>query len=330
VAFVTGAAGFIGRQSVNALKRGGWRVVGLSRVQPGDEALDLVGPDVWITGKVSRLGLKQAQARFGHPEVLIHAAGGASVRASLDDPLEDFDRTVGSMREVLAFLRTDSPAARLIFLSSAAVYGAANAGRIREDAALRPISPYGLHKRLAEDLAFGWASQFGLDVAVVRLFSVYGPGIRKQLLWDIAQRLCVQPRAIELFGAGDELRDFLYIDDAVRLIGRLAGMERADQPLLLNGGSGEPSSVSAVAQHLCNALGVDTRVSFNGAVRAGDPRSLVADTTTAQALGFVPQVGLAEGLARFAAWTRAETGRGERPAADWGLRDSPLARDTGF
>ncbi len=322
VAFVTGAAGFIGRHVACAFKSAGWNVAGLSRGEAPADGLGLSAPDVWVSGRVSRQGLKQAAARLGTPEVVIHAAGGSSVRASLDDPLEDFDRTVGSMREAMSFLKQDSPATRLIFLSSAAVYGASHRGPIREDAHLLPISPYGLHKGMAEELAVGWARLFDLDVAVLRLFSVYGPGIRKQLLWDVTRRLCGEPAAIELFGTGDELRDFLYVDDAVRLIGLLAGAGRPDQPVLLNGGCGQACSVSSVARHLCDALEVETRVGFNGVLREGDPRSLVADIGAARALGFCPRVGLAEGLAHFAAWTRSETLDGDARAArtDWRFR----------
>lgn len=307
-----------------ALKSAGWRVAGLSRGAAPDDGLGLKAPDAWVLGRVSRQGLKEARTMLGAPEVVVHAAGGASVGASLKDPLEDFDRTVGSMREVLSFLRQDEPAARLIFLSSAAVYGASHRGPIHEDSHLLPISPYGLHKRLAEELATGWARLFDLDVAVVRLFSVYGPGIRKQLLWDVTRRLCGEPRAIELFGTGDELRDFLYIDDAVRLIGLLAGAERPDQPILINGGSGEASSVSRVARHLCDALKVDTQVGFNGVLREGDPRSLVADVAAARALGFQPRVRLDEGLAHYAAWTRSETSA-QDPRTDWRFRRQPTA-----
>lgn len=327
IAFVTGAAGFIGRHAVCAFKSAGWKVAGLSNGEAASDQLGLSAPDAWVLGRVSRQGLKQATARLGRPEVVIHAAGGASVNASLSDPLEDLDRTVGSMREVMSFLKQDAPATRLIFLSSAAVYGASHRGPIREDARLLSISPYGLHKRMAEGLATGWARMFDLDVAVVRLFSVYGPGIRKQLLWDVTRRLCADPTAIELFGTGDELRDFLYVDDAVRLIGLLAGAQRPDQPVLINGGSGQASSVSRVASHLCNALEVETRVGFNGVMREGDPRSLVADIGLARKLGFRPRVGLEEGLAHYAAWTRSETSHadGSSIPADWRFRSDGSA-----
>jgi UDP-glucose 4-epimerase len=330
VAFVTGAAGFLGRHAVSAFRRAGWRVAGLGHARAPEDGLDLADCDAWVTGRVSRLGLKQALARLGPPEVVVHAAGGASVRASLADPLEDYDRTLGSMREVLAFLKADAPAARLIFLSSAAVYGAAHTGRIREDAPLHPISPYGLHKRMAEELAIGWGRIFDLDVAVLRLFSVYGPGLRKQLLWDLAQRLCAESCGVELFGTGDELRDFVYVDDAVRLIGMLAAVRRPDRPLLLNGGSGQPCSVRRIAEGLCGALGAEAAVRFNGTVREGDPRSLVADTALASALGFQPQVELSDGVARFAAWVREEALQGQAPSASRAAPGAPALREPGF
>ena len=139
----------------------------------------------------------------------------------------------------------------------------------------------------------------------MRFFSIYGPGLRKQLLWELAGRAAAGPEAITLSGRGDEARDFLFVHDAVRLVAGLAGLERGAAPGVVNGGTGEAVTVRRAAQTLCRALGLQTRIEFSGAVREGDPKSLVADPAVAQALGFTPEVSLDAGLARFAAWFRA-------------------------
>jgi UDP-glucose 4-epimerase len=298
VAYVTGAGGFLGGAVAAAFQRAGWRVAGFDLV--GARGLTLS-----VEGEVAQQSLARTAGSFGSPEVVFHAAGGASVGASIADPEEDRRRTVGSLRETLAFLEQHAPRARLIYPSSAAVYGAGHAGPIQESSALDPISPYGAHKAEAEALIADAAAGFGLEAAILRFFSIYGPGLRKQLLWDLAQRLAGGPVEVELGGTGAERRDFLYVDDAVRLIGLAASAPIGAGPLVLNGGSGQGRSVREIAEGLAGAMGSKARIGFNGQVREGDPKSLVADISGAEALGFEPAVALETGLGATARWLSA-------------------------
>lgn len=296
VAFVTGAAGFLGGAVAAALVRAGWRVAGFDIVSGW-----AAGCAHWITGEVARDAMARASAEVGTPDLVFHAAGGSSVGASVADPDGDFARTVGSIRETLAFLETGAPAARLIYPSSAAVYGEASAGRSSESAPLRPVSPYGRHKLQAEAVI----ADAGAEAVILRFFSLYGPGLRKQLLWDLARRLAARPDTLELAGGGDELRDFVYVDDAVRLAGLAMGTPASGTPLILNGGRGEAIPVRRVAETLAREMDVRVRIGFSGESRPGDPSALVADPTAARAAGFEPQVPFEDGVRRFARWFQA-------------------------
>ena len=312
VAFVTGAGGFLGGATAAAFILAGWRVAAFGPTGHfAEDHPDVAAPDVWIDGPVATKGLERAVREIGDPpEVVFHAAGGASVAASVADPERDFERTVGSLGQTLTFLVSDAPAARLIYPSSAAVYGAGSAGPILETAKLEPISPYGRHKSMAEALIGEVNGQFGLDAIIIRFFSIYGPWLRKQILWELAGRLREAPETLELSGDGEEARDFLFVDDAVRLIGQMAARPPARAPFEVNGGTGQAVTVRQVAEGLRTALGVGTRIGFNGLVRAGDPRSLVADTTLATTLGFTPAIDLDAGLERHATWLK---GRSQGP-----------------
>ena len=296
VAFVTGAAGFLGGAVSGALVRAGWRVASFDR-SPGWAA----GCAHWTTGDIQRDALARVAAETGPPEIVFHAAGGGSVGASLADPDGDFTRTVLSVRETLAFLKTDAPQARLIYPSSAAVYGAASADPLAEHSPVEPISPYGRHKLIAETEIM----ELRHRGVILRFFSLYGPGLRKQLLWDLAKRLQAKPDRLELSGTGEEQRDFLYIDDAVRLVGMVAGMGLGGESLILNAGRGEALSVRNVAETLARALGSDAAIGFSGETRAGDPAALIADVSLAHGLGFSPQVGFEDGVRGFARWFSA-------------------------
>jgi UDP-glucose 4-epimerase len=290
-AFVIGAGGFLGGHVAEAFSQAGWRVIGFERREGRG---------------VDAEALSIAAGRTGQPEVIFHAAGTGSVGAAAADPAADFDAGLGSLRATLDFMRRQAPAARLIFPSSAAVYGGGQAGAMTEDAPVAPISAYGLHKALCEQLVAGWARLYGFDAVSIRFFSLYGPGLRKQLLWDIARRIGEGAQALELFGDGAEQRDFLQVEDAVALIGRLAALPPGTAPTVINGGSGKAMTVRDAAQALAAAAGFTGPLRFNGEVRAGDPRSLVADIGLARGLGFAPKVEFEAGAAGFVDWAKKE------------------------
>lgn len=305
VAFVTGAGGFLGGAAATGLLRAGWTVAGFGHPPRNPD----VGVELWEAGPVTRASLAAAALALGEPAVVFHAAGGGSVGASLADPEADAARTIGSLAETMAFIGDDAPHARLVYPSSAAVYGASQPGPIPEDAPLEPISPYGTHKREAEALIVEAARAFGLDAVILRFFSVYGPGLRKQLPWELAGRLWAEPARVELSGDGEEVRDFLHVDDAVRLVGLAAALPRTPSPRVINGGSGRPTTVRELAQGLRAALGSPSRIAFSGEARPGDPRSLLADPGRARALGFAPRIDLGQGLRGFAGWAAAAKAR---------------------
>lgn len=301
---VTGAHGFLGRHVATAFAQAGCTVLGVGlgdweSERPGD-----FGIDRWIGAAVT---LEALQALNCCPDVVAHCAGSGSVGFSLAQPFQDFAMTVGTTAAVLEFMRLTAPEAQLIYPSSAAVYGAGHTGPIPVDAELAPSSPYGVHKLAAEALCRSAVQNFGLRCSIVRYFSLYGPGLCKQLLWEASRRLlAAEPdEPIEFFGTGDETRDWLHVHDAAGLMVQLAGDAR--QELVLNGGSGRAVTVAEVLGKLAKVLGCSADIRFNGQSRAGDPFHLQADIALTRALGWEPQVRLEEGLDEYAAWCRRIT-----------------------
>ncbi|NOT98961.1 MAG: NAD-dependent epimerase/dehydratase family protein, partial [Sideroxydans sp.] len=190
---ITGAAGFIGRHIALEFAKQGWHVIGLGRGDWVDSHES--GLSAWHCSEVTLDALVQYA---GKPDVIVHCAGGASVGFSVEQPAVDFDLTVKTTSNVLEYIRLYTPATRLVYPSSAAVYGQVKTLPIIETAHLNPVSPYGVHKLMAESLCQLYAKEFGLSVAMVRLFSIYGNGLRKQLLWDACKKLCQGKK--EFFG----------------------------------------------------------------------------------------------------------------------------------
>jgi len=188
---------------------------------------------------------------------------------------------------------------RFVYVSSAAVYGDAGAGPIATSAPVQPISPYGEHKAAAEDLCRRAASENGLPVLIVRFFSLYGPGLRKQLLWDACGKL--RDGHAAFFGTGEEVRDWLHIEDAVRLLETAAAAASPACPVV-NGGTGVGTAVRDVIAALADAIDPRAEVRFLGSGRTGDPRSYIAATGEALALGWSPDVVWHDGIREYAEW----------------------------
>jgi UDP-glucose 4-epimerase len=280
-ALVTGGAGFLGTAVTEALAADGYAVTVLGRSSRTDP----------VTRATIVAALEQV------PELVVHCAGSSSVALSVRDPEGERAKTVPPFAELLAQLRAHAPAARLVLLSSAAVYGNAATVPTPETSPIAPLSPYGEDKVACEQLlrAHGGAA------AIVRLFSVYGPGLRKQLLWDACQKASAGvPR---FAGTGDEERDWLHVRDAAALIVAAGRAASSDVPIV-NGGTGRGTSVREVVGHVCRELGAPA-AEFSGEVRAGDPARYVADITRARSLGWAPRIDIARGIAEYVAWFRS-------------------------
>lgn len=189
--------------------------------------------------------------------------------------------------------------AQVVYPSSASVYGAVQKLPITETDPLNPASPYGVHKRHAEELCMSYAQHFGIAVSVVRLFSVYGAGLRKQLLWDASQK--IMRRENNFFGTGAEVRDWLHVEDAANLLIVAASHASALCPVV-NGGSGTGVAVREILVELVSALGGDDAPVFSGITRSGDPLGYVADISRACALGWLPRTPWQDGVREYAAW----------------------------
>lgn len=303
--WVSGARGFIGRHLAKGVDATGAWVAGVGHGHwPAEEAL-ACGVRHWVNGEVAPENLDRLLELTGIPDSIYHLAGGSAVGPSLATPLEDFERTTRATARLLEWVRVRSPATALIVASSAAVYGAGHTRPIGELAPLSPFSPYGFHKAAMELIVQSYASNFGIRAAVVRIFSAYGAGLRKQLFWDLCSRLARRAGGpLMLDGAGTEVRDWIHIADVVRLLQRAAAVSSIYCPVL-NGGCGTPHTVAEAVGLLARAWGNSPVVQFSGKCRPGDPDFLVADTSRLHTLGFQCAVRLEEGLAEYVRWYRA-------------------------
>lgn len=294
---VTGANGFLGRHVARLLSHKGYTVLGIGHGEWSREEWEPWGLNEWHSADVT---LRTLEQHAGTPLAIVHCAGGGSVSFSIDDPIADFERTVVTTAHVLEYVRTAAASCRVVYPSSASIYGTVKKLPIREDCHAAPISQYGVHKLMAEQLVASYARQFKTSAAVVRLFSVYGCGLRKQLLWDACHKFanddCI------FMGTGDEVRDWLHVEDAAELL--LAAVDHASVECpTVNGGSGEGITVRDILIHLGrNLLQGDAMPGFCGVRRMGDPSRFIANIEGAKEWGWSPKRHWKQGVEEYAEW----------------------------
>jgi len=302
LAVVLGAAGFIGRHVCRTLASRGIEVVGIGHGtwEPQEWSAwgltRFVDADIGL-GTLSQLGLSRA------PSSIVHCAGSSAVSFSYAQPLRDFERAVETTAAALEWMRTTAaPDCRLVMVSSAAIYGDQGDVDLSEAMTQAPISPYGFHKVMAETLCNSYSRFFGLNVSIVRLFSVYGSGLRKQLLWDAASKFARGESSF--FGTGHELRDWIHVDDAAALLGAAATVPQSRYEIY-NGGHAQLTTSDILAR-LARALDGAPSPVFTGETHSGNPRRLTSNSNHARRqLGWTPLIDTDAGLRDYATWFRA-------------------------
>jgi UDP-glucose 4-epimerase len=304
-AVVTGAAGFVGRHTALHLSRHGYRVIGIGHGDWTRSEWTEWGVSDWLRADVNLTSLGQ----LGQPSglsTIVHCAGGSTVSLSYSDPHADYERSVSSTAAVLEFSRRLDSRPRVVLASSAAVYGDQGDVDVTENATRSPISPYGFSKLAAENLCDTYSRFFEVPVSIVRLFSVYGAGLRKQLLWDAMLKYGAGKP--QFLGTGNDLRDWIHVNDAAELL-YLAGTAAQTSFEVYNGGHTKATTRQVIIE-LAGFIGHTQQPFFNGETHAGNPRRLTSNCAHARRqLNWEPTTKLRDGLASYVAWYKKK----ERP-----------------
>jgi UDP-glucose 4-epimerase len=298
-AVVTGASGFIGTALVRHLRAGGWDVVAVDRKPFHDASQAARQIDVACENALTDL----LDART----VVFHMAASADVAASVANPRHDFDNTFRGVFEVLEAARATR--SRVIFPSTASIFDPSNALPLSERAFPRPTSPYAAGKLGGEAYCHAYHRSYGLDVRIARLFSVYGTGMFRFAIHDIIRKIQRNPDEIVILGDGTQVRDYLFIDDAVRGLAMVATEGAAGEEY--NVASGEPVTLLDLARTIAELMGVpDIRITPTGQSFAGDTSRWYADISKVRRLGFEPRIDLRTGLQRTIAWLASQPAEG--------------------
>lgn len=302
---VTGAAGFIGGHVAATLAAIPCRLTLLDKTKPASRLAEEHAADVsWHAMSILQPEFIAwcAEEKFDY---VLHFAGNANVGDSVAHPVQDFDVNVRASLAMLEAIRLAKCETVLLYASSAAVYG--NPGRlpIAEDDATVPISPYGVGKLAMERYLAVYCRLYGLRGASVRMFSPFGPRLRKQIVFDLMQRIHASPPALHVFGSPTQTRDFIYIDDVVEGILRVLSHGQLDGTTY-NIGRGIETPIADVAEKLTELMRPGLPITYERKVMPGYPDNWRADIRRLSDLGWQPRTTLADGLHQTVEWYSRE------------------------
>jgi UDP-glucose 4-epimerase len=240
--------------------------------------------------------LETAPGRLDHFDLVFHLQGNGSTAASLENPAEDLRRNLLNTFALLEALRKSPSQARMVNISSGAVYGNPLRLPIRETDPTVPVSPLGVSLLAAERYVDVYNLHYKIPAINLRLFEVYGPVIMSGFVYDILSAIEKYPGLISLPGDGQQLTDQLFITDAVQAI-LLAGWKAPARGEVYNVASGSSIPKADLAQIVFNTLSVEPGMNFSGKRFAGDIRDIVVDVHRIWSLGFSPRFSLEQGIA---------------------------------
>ncbi|PRB08866.1 NAD-dependent epimerase/dehydratase family protein [Microbacterium sp. MYb64] len=309
-ALVTGAAGFVGSGISRRLLGDGHQVVGIDALTSyyaeqlkRRNLQDLEGESfAFHEADINDIDL---DALLDGVDVIYHQAGQPGVRSSWGQEFESYARNnVLATQRLLEAAARNGGLSKFVYASSSSIYGDAERFPTTESDLPRPVSPYGVTKLAGEHLVSLYGTNFGVPTISLRYFTVYGPGQRPDMAFTRFVQAALSDREIRIFGTGEQIRDFTYIDDVVEanVLAGHADTARPGEVVNISGGSN--ISVNEVLDVLGglvgNALNVQYLERSRGDVfRTGGSSDLAADV-----IGWKSRTSIEKGLARQLEWAR--------------------------
>ena len=308
---ITGGCGFIGSMLARRLLQGGAKVTLVDSLIPlyGGNLANIadIRDQVWLNIADVRDPHAMAQL-IRNQDYLFNLAGQTSHVDSMTDPFTDLEINATAQLSILEAVRKFNPSIRIVFASTRQLYGKPQYLPVDEKHPIVPVDINGIHKLAGEGYHMLYHKVYGIASTCLRLTNTYGPGMRvkdaRQTFLGIWVKLLLNGQSIQVFGDGEQLRDFNYVDDAVDAL-VAAALRKEAIGEVMNLGSSEVTGLRRLAERLVAVHGAGTweLVPFPAERKAIDIGDYYGDWAKAkELLGWAPRVGLDEGLRRTLAY----------------------------
>ena len=288
---ITGSYGFLARNLSLYLNKKGIITYGIGHLKK--KIKKIYGYDKCINGKITQLKLYK---NFEKIDYLIHCAGTGKVIGF--SKKINFYKNVTSTINILKFVKKSNPQCKIIFMSTASVYGNQK-GILTENTKVNPISNYGKNKYLAEQFCSSFSKKYKLNILILRITSLYGNGLKKQFIYDACKKIYKKEK--KFYGTGEEIRDWIHIDDMVNLIFKII-IKKFSGFKIINCGSGKGYKIKDVLKFIKKKRGSKFKPVFNNFGKNINPKKMITDITEAKKFNWSPQKVFWKGLSEYLDW----------------------------
>ena len=285
---ITGVCGFVGNNLYLKLKKKN-EIIGIGRKNRNykNKYKNIIEKEITHKNLVN-LNFK--------PNVIIHCAGSGSVTKSIQNPKIDYEKNVNTTKELIKFISELTKKPKVIMFSTAAVYGNSCEKNKKQ---LKPISPYGRNKLKSENILLKKSKKFKFELIILRFYSIYGVGLKKQLIWDVCEK--INNKINDFYGSGNEMRSWINIKDVNRLIQFLIKKGSISNQILDISGNNVVKNKFLVKK-LFKLLNINKVPYFNKKNKRGDPIDQIFNNSILKNLGWKPKINLSNGLKEYVQW----------------------------
>ncbi|HSG29968.1 MAG TPA: NAD-dependent epimerase/dehydratase family protein [Thermodesulfobacteriota bacterium] len=305
---VTGAAGFIGSTLTEKLISQGFSVIGIDSV---NDNYDVKIKNSNISGLLKNKNFKFINSnildidfggKYSEIQAIFHQAATAGVRSSWGKNFRDYtENNIMATQHLLESFK-DSGLKKFIYASSSSVYGNADEMPLRISTLTKPVSPYGVTKLAGENLVNTYHANYGLPTVSLRYFTVYGPRQRPDMAFHIFMKSALQNKQIDIYGDGEQIRDFTYIDDVVNA--NMLALDNGKNGSIYNIGGGSNISINKVLELIEHISGNKLDINYQQ-TQKGDVRQTQADISLSKKeLKYVPGFDIKTGLKNEYEWIK--------------------------
>jgi len=290
---ITGSHGYIAKNIAKKLQKKNFIVYGIGRGKWVKKDYKKWGYINLINGELTKKNLSKLNLKF---DFIIHCAGSGLVGLKRK---VDFINNVKSTISLINFIRKTQKKTKIIFMSSYSIYGNDFKDRISEKFSTKPVSTYAVNKKKAENLLLNFSKKYKLDLMILRIASLYGDGLKKQLIYDACSK--ISKGLNNFYGTGREKRDFIHITDLVNIVLYfcLKGFSNTN---IMNCGSGKGRRIKDVLKLISSGFNMRNEIIFNRKKLNSNPIDLISNIQQLKRIGIKPNKNFRVGIKQYVKW----------------------------
>ena len=286
---ITGVFGFIGQNLYKSLSQR-YKIIGIGRNNKNSK---LISSKNLINNSITYNNLSNINFE---PDVILHCAGSGSVIKSYKNRKKDYEKNVITTINLMKYIDKFKKKPLIILFSSAAVYGN-NCFNFKKK--IKPISPYGKHKLIAENFLRNKLKNKKFNLIILRFYSIYGVGLRKQLIWDACNKIHNEKKIF--YGTGEEIRSWINIKDVIDFINFIL-KKKLRRSMILDIASNNTFQNNKLLLKLFNLFQFKAKPIFNNRQKEGDPKVQIFNHKKMIKLGWSPKISMSRGLKDYVKW----------------------------